>query len=463
VANCEKANSEEDHWKETSAAILGLHGDEPDTVDRYIEQMSKFAGASIASRILIEIALCVCPAESGTQPSDIELSKLIARTALVVRIGGLSDAIYYSALAPELTISPLGDILFRDEFGRLVVEPMLGRVMGNGFIANAPLQRRNYEDPRVVPQATGKVSAEFRDIWKIEMGFDLNEAGNIIGALENKGIEDHIAIFTIKQSAYLTLVCSDKVPKDAARKFLDQFSLSTRRRWDMLPKGFNGKDIYPWRFGRRLSYVTRPILKVDDSDDPLLIIAPAALGKGFAYVFDGAHSGRLEQAFFRTKEMRDAWWGKAREGHTFNAEVAKALSETGWQVRENIGLPELLNCKIERDFGDIDVLAWRRESKEVLIIECKDLSLARNYSEIAALLSDYQGAEVEGEADKLRKHLNRIALLQDNCAQLQRFTGVQEPRVVSCLVCSGVVPMQYAKIDALANTRVCGIPDILEL
>ena len=117
--------------------------------------------------------------------------------------------------------------------------------------------------------------------------------------------------------------------------------------------------------------------------------------------------------------------------------------------------------KIERDFGDIDVLAWRPDREEVLIIECKDLSLARNYSEIAALLSDYQGVELEGEADKLRKHLNRVALLQDNRDQLQRFTGLQEPRLVSCLVCSGVVPMQYAKIDALANTHVGGIPDIL--
>jgi hypothetical protein len=230
-----------------------------------------------------------------------------------------------------------------------------------------------------------------------------------------------------------------------------------------LPEGFNIKDIYPWRYGRRLSFATRPILKVDDADDPRLIIAPGALKKGFVYVLEGAYCGRLEQTFFRTKEMRDVWLGKAREGHTFNAEVAKALSEAGWQVRQNIGLPELLNRKIERDYGDIDVLAWRREREEVLIIECKDLSLARNYSEIAALLSDYQGAEVEGEADKLRKHLNRIALLHENRGQLRRFTGVQEPRVVSCLVCSGVVPMQYAKIDALANTHVGRISDILEL
>lgn len=463
VANCEKADAEKDHWKRTSAAVLGLHSAESDTADRYVEQLSKFAGAGLASRVLTEIALCVCPAEGGTQLADIELSKLIARAALVIQIGGLSDAIYYNALAPELTISPLGDILFRNEFGRLVVEPMLARMVGEGFIASAPLQKMNYDDLGIVPEVKGKISDEFWDIWKIEMGFDLDEARNIIDVLEDKGVEDHTAIFTITESTYLALVCSDKVLENAARRFLDQFSLVTRPNWDKLPKGFVPKDIYPWRFGRRLSFVTRPILKVDDSGDPLLIIAPGALRKGFAYVFDGAYNGRFEQAFFRSKEMRDIWWGKAREGHTFNTEVAKALLENGWKIRENIGLPELLNRKFNRNFGDVDVLAWRTDRKEVLVVECKDLSLARNYSEIAALLTDYQGVDSEGKPDKLRRHLNRVALLQDNRNLLQLFTGVPELLVVSCLVCSGVVPMQYAKIDALANTHVGGIPDILKL
>jgi hypothetical protein len=161
--------------------------------------------------------------------------------------------------------------------------------------------------------------------------------------------------------------------------------------------------------------------------------------------------------------MRDVWWGKAREGHTFNAEVARALSEAGWQIRENIGLPELLNRKIDRDFGDVDVFAWRPDREEVLIIECKDLALARNYSEIAALLSDYQGVEIDGKADKLKKHLDRVAILQDNSVHLQRFTGIPEPRLISCLVCSGVVPMQYAKIDVLTGTYVGRIEDILKL
>ena len=463
MANSEKASAEEEHWKRTSAAVLGLHGDNPETVERAVKQMSKFTGAGIASRILSEIALCACPTEGGGELSSIEMSKLIARAALVVRVGGLSDAIHYNAIAPEIIISPLGDILFRDELGQFVVEPMLFRMVGGKFVADAPLQKKNYEAPEIVTDTQGKISAEFLDIWKIEMGFDLDEACYIIDALEHKGIEEHTAIFEITQSEFIQLVCSKSVPECAAARFLSQFTLTTRPQWKKPPKGFKTKDIYPWRFGRRLSFAARPILKIDDSNDPSLLIAPAALRKGFTYIFGSAYSGRLEQSFFRTKPMRDIWWGKASEGHSFNAEVARSLSDTRWQVRENIALPELFNRSMERDFGDIDVLAWRSDRNQVLVIECKDLSPARNYSEVAALLSDYQGVEIDGKADKLKKHLDRVSILQDNREQLQRFLNIQQPLIVSCLVCSGVVPMQYASIDALSNTHVGTIEDILAL
>jgi hypothetical protein len=462
IANCEKAYAEEEHWNRTSAAVLGLHGDNPGTIDRYISQMSQFAGANIASRVLGEIALCVCPNEYGMRPSDIELCRLITHAALVIRIGGFSDAIHYNALAPEIVVSSLGDILLRDELGHLVIEPMFAQVMGTNYIANAPLQKRNYEEPEIFTQSLGKISDEFLRIWKIEMGFDLDEARLIIDAIENKGIQDHSMVFVLSQSSYLQLVCTDKVIESAALCFVNQFSLSTRSRWDEPPDGYLVKDIYPWRFGRRLSLVVRPIMKMTDSDDPLLLIAPATLRRGFAYVFDCAYRGLFEQSFFKSREMKDLWWGKAHEGHTFNKAVSKTLSQNGWQVRENIRLPELLARKLERNYGDVDVLAWRVDRAEVLVIECKDLSFARNYSEIAALLFEYQGVDTEGEPDKLKKHLNRVSLIQENSDQLKCFTGVASVCVVSCLVCSGAVPMQYARIDALANTYVGGIEEILK-
>lgn len=380
----------------------------------------------------------------------------------MIRYGGLSDAIRYNALKPEITISALGDILFRDDFGELVVQPMLSRSLGEKFINNAPLQKKNYDEPVFVPVSKDQFDHEFWCIWEIEMGFDLDEARSIIESLEGKGITDHSAIYSISQSEYLSVVCSSQVSKDVAIKFLEQFSLRTRHRWDKLPEGFAMKDIYPWRFGRRLSFVTRPILILNESDDPILFIAPAALRKGFVYVVDGTYSGRFDQSFFQSDEMKNAWWGKASEGHSFNAEVAQRFVDAGWQVRDNIGIPEILNQKTERDLGDVDVFAWRPDRKEVLAIECKDLSFARNYTEVAKLLSEFQGKDdKKGKPDKLKIHLMRVAKLENNLGRVQRFTGIQELSIVSCLVCSGLVPMQYAKIEALSNTFVGSVNDLL--
>jgi hypothetical protein len=464
LANSEKASAEKDHWKRTSAAILGLHGQGDETIKRYVEQTSKFAGAGMASRVLIEMALCACPLNEGGQLSDIELSKLIARASLLIRLGGLSDAIHYNSLSPELTVSSLGDILFRDDFGELVVQPMLSRVLGERFINNAPLQKKNYVEPAITATSRDKIDEEFWRIWKIEMGFDLDEGRNIIDSLENKGISDHCAIYTITESEYFTLVCNDQVSIDAAAKFLEQFSLKTRPRWEKPPKSFAKKDIYPWKLSRRLSFATRPILKMDDNDDSLLLIAPAALRNGFVYVLGETYSGRFDQSFFHSAEMRNIWWGKASEGHSFNTQVARRLSDAGWLVRENIEIPEILNQKMEQDFGDVDVLAWKPGRREILVIECKDLSLARNHSEIAALLSNFQGVyDTDGKPDSLKKHLIRVSKLEHSLEPLQRFTGIQEPSVVSCLICSGIVPMQYAKIEALSNTHVGSVEDILTL
>ncbi len=60
VQNIEKANAEEDHWRRTSAAILGLHGRTPETLRKYVHQTSKFAAAGIASRVLAEMSVCMC-------------------------------------------------------------------------------------------------------------------------------------------------------------------------------------------------------------------------------------------------------------------------------------------------------------------------------------------------------------------------------------------------------------------
>ncbi|WP_295629104.1 hypothetical protein, partial [uncultured Nitrosomonas sp.] len=431
------------------------------TLNQYVEQTSKFANAAVSSRVLIEMALCQCPLDNGNFISDIELSKLIARASLVIQYGGLSDAIHYNVLPPELHISALGDILLKDDFGAAVVEPMLSRASSEKYVYGASHQQKNYDDPVHIEAVKQSFDEDFWNIWITETKFNIDEGRNIIDSLENEGIELQKPIFEIKREDFFKLVCSEEVSKKVAEHFLERFTLRTRKRWDIVPHEFTLDEIYPWRYGRRLSFVARPILEIEESDNPTLLIAPGSLRMGFVYLVDGTVSGRLKQSFFQTEQMRNDWWGRAKEGHSFNREVTQNLSLNGWSVKENIELPEILNEKLEKNYGDIDILAWRPTSKEVLVIECKDLSLARNYSEIAALLSTFQGKEDDkGKGDKLKVHLDRVTVMERNPEKVKKYTGLPEVKIISCLVFSGIVPMQFAKIEALKNTRVGTIEEI---
>ena len=53
-------------------------------------------------------------------------------------------------------------------------------------------------------------------------------------------------------------------------------------------------------------------------------------------------------------------------------------------------MTELLNEKTpDRNYGDVDVLAWKHRQVDLFVIECKDLKLTKTPNEIAEQLDHF--------------------------------------------------------------------------
>jgi len=136
-----------------------------------------------------------------------------------------------------------------------------------------------------------------------------------------------------------------------------------------------------------------------------------------------------------------------RDGAEFNERVASKMEELGWKVEREIKLTKVLHKGFDRDYGDIDVLAWNAESGRVLIMECKDLQFRKTYGEIAEQLSDYRGLfSTDGKKrDSLKKHIDRMAVLLEHMAELDRFLSLNSVgKLESHLVFSHPVPMMFS-------------------
>jgi hypothetical protein len=56
-------------------------------------------------------------------------------------------------------------------------------------------------------------------------------------------------------------------------------------------------------------------------------------------------------------------------GAAFGEEVAQAFRDWGWQAAPELKLTKLLRQGFERDYGDVDVLAWQPAGGRLLVIE----------------------------------------------------------------------------------------------
>jgi len=458
ILNWEASAAEAAHWRRTIKALYSLHADRVAVDAVAVDRLGRLTAAELASRLAAEMAICECPLTGGGVPGAIELGRLMTDAMLTFAKGGYSDAIKYQAMPAEIRVSSAGDILMQHDFTDNVVEAY-GRQFQTTRLADD--ERRyveSYAPLDLVESAEAHFEEEFLAAWRAEFGIGIDQLRLLMDLTENRGVELGTAVYSLRRSELEALVDAEKLTPSLLKQFLDRFTLGPRASFVQTPEGFLRKAWYPWRFRRQLSLVSRPIIRIDDEPDPTLLIAPGMVREGIIYVLGGTHKAWFDGDYFTTDLMRRRWIGPRRNasGHAFNERAAQRIRDLGWQARSNVKMTQILNRPLDRDYGDVDVLAWRDDDPRVFCIECKELAMDKTLGEIAERLFEYRGEDDRnGKPDRLKKHMLRAALLSAESSAVQGFlrrTATLEIRPV--LVFDNPTPMNFHASEALARTRV---------
>lgn len=448
LRNHELAAIEEADFKRTAAATLALHDDKTSTLATLGRKESELNAVALTSRILMEFAVCEAPLAGGLQPGALDLGRLMSLAAIIFYFGGDSDAVRWDAMRPTFRVTPLGDVHAYRDFATEIVEPF-GRQNADLRFEDAV---ENYADnvEAAGPEEAGARSQDgptqaFQAALEETMGAPGKAFGSFVSDLEQFAIAAGAAVMTAPRSGLIAVGTDGGLDPMTAAKVVDALTFVNRSGWRNIPENYPDSDRQPWRFRRQLSVLRRPLLKIDDGEDPLIAFAPGLVHQAWEYTVRNFYRGDFPDRHLSKKMI--SWKAKVADqrGKTFGKDVEARLKEAGWQTDREVKMTRLLDRGFDRDYGDVDVLAWKPAEGRVLLIECKDVQFRKTFGEVAEQLADFRGEiNDKRKRDYLLRHLDRMDLARAHIAAVGKFVGMPGlSSIESHLVFRNPVPMKY--------------------
>lgn len=462
LRNHEAAAIDRDHWRRTAAANLALHDDKASARDVVARRDFKLSAVFQTSRVLIEFAVCECPLAGGRRPGALDLSQLMTIASEIFNIGGWSDAIRWDLMEPRLRITPLGDVHANLQFIDNIVEPFSLAAADSRLDEAVKDYPKNVEQPDPPALDAAEFEPEFSTAFEEQLGASFDQMRIFVEFVEDLGVRADRAVLTLPRSSLLQPKTDlGELSEEVACRLVDNLSLKTRPDWRATPANYDDRDRHPWRFRRRLTVLRKPLIQIDDIVDPTILVAPGIVREAFAYMAANYHAGNFPD--YQLSPAMRLWAGRAadRRGSRFASDVAKSLESLGWQTEVEIKITKLLGQGFARDYGDVDVLAWKPLSDRVLVIECKDVQFRKTYGEVAEQLSEFRGElRANGKPDYLMLHLNRMELLGNHLSAVGKYLKLSTPNIESHIIFRNPVPMTYA-LDRLRERVAVHLYDSL--
>lgn len=303
-----------------------------------------------------------------------------------------------------------------------------------------------YWEPRVDRRDPDK-AARFEAAFRAEFGVDLATVQGVMNALFLIAVERDSSCITLHQVELVQILGERGVGSECdIIKVVDLFALDERDSWATPPDGFERSDIDPARYKRRLSYLTRPLIR---SRQLSVTWGPRHVLQSWEHLLGMLVLGRMPHANLRSKAMLE-YWGIVRNeiGKSFERSVAEALQKaTRMALHRNLGIGPGERFPHASDLGDFDVLMCDVERRALFCLECKATDFGRSPAEISQEADSFLRGErgKKSEPSRVEAHQRRVAWLKANwivvARELSLATGSW--RIVPVIVTSSLLPSPY--------------------
>jgi hypothetical protein len=454
AARYQDARAEQSRWRNTIRAMRAIDGSSADV--SAFERQNQINGVMRAGKVVCEVASCEAPVR-GKRPSRTDLDEMFAKALLIFGNGQLYGAILTELIPARIRVSPAGDLLTERQILQEILRPgvewFTQRKYSEAALSYGSPNVTEGEHKSLDPALRTSLEAEYR--ISVEALFDLLLALKEI-AEERK---QPVPILSRSEIAFrlgerATARGTDVLP------FLDRLTLPSREGWFDLSDGLRSADVDITKFDRPHSLINRPLLALDRSENPKLMLSPVLAADAMFYSLSGLMEGSLNGSYWISDEARRyaGAQGKAA-GDKFENDLAARLHAMGMEVIPRCKLPALLNQKVSADLGDIDILAITPDRGRLWVIEAKRLRLCRSESETATRMWDYRGVLViddqgRSRPDKMLRHLRRVTYLRERA---DRLTGglklPRVPEVLGLLIVDSPQPMNFHTLSSDPDTR----------
>lgn len=378
--------------------------------------------AAIALRFLIEYVVAQPP--EGIRPfSWTAYDRLLAICGQIFSRGLTSDLIHFAIEDTQL------EMLESERLGLPTGTFQQGQ---EGFldtfvpahIANAAQQGGGQKESD--DQWVGPTVDDLAEATAAEWGLSLRQMMEFVSELAGLAREQGGSV-GIAPHAWLHDELAQRLdwPSRDVHTALRLLSLTPRTDFLTPPDEFERRDLYPWRFNRRLSYLRRPLLFRLRNGEGEYVWGLRHVQLMSRYIFDQIMLGRFQA---ETQPLK-LFISRVRhqQAQDFVDTVASVAATRAAKVATNVR--RIQGRKLSRankeDLGDVDVLAADTSKRILFALECKSLAGARTPAELRNEIDDIFRADRASSSAQV--HVERADWLRANIPSALAHLKIRSP------------------------------------